>query len=107
MATNFAVRPLPEMWTTDLPVEISKLVVNTWQTAEWLAWERVWRPELAKRGITPDMLELVGNPERPAGIAASSPVKGARSGLIDWEADAETTAVLTGMRRLVAELDRT
>jgi hypothetical protein len=90
----------------DLPAGISKLVVNTWETAEWLAWERVWRPELAKRGITPKMLELVGNPEHPTGIAACSPERGSRSGLIDWEADAEKTAVLTGMRRLVAELDR-
>jgi hypothetical protein len=69
-------------------------------------WERVWRPELAKRGVTPEMLKPVGNPERPTGIAASSPGKGRRSGLIDWEADAEKTAVLTGMRRLVADLDR-
>jgi hypothetical protein len=105
MATNLAIRPPQAMWS-DLPIEVSKLVVNIWQTAEWLAWERVWRPELAKRGITPDMLELVGNPERPTGIAAFSPARGSRSGLIDWEADAEKTAVLTGMRRLVAELDR-
>jgi hypothetical protein len=103
---NFAAKALPANTCRDLPAEISKLVVNTWQTAEWLAWERVWRPELAKRGITPDMLELVGNPERPTSIAAVSPARGSRSGLIDWRTDAEKTAVLTGMRRLVAELDR-
>jgi hypothetical protein len=91
----------------DLPAGISKLVVKSWQTAEWLAWERVWRPELAKRDVRPEMLELVGDPEHPTGIAAFSPDRGSRSGLIDWEADAERTAVLTGMRRLVAELDRT
>ena len=106
MATNLAIRPLPAM-RSDLPVEISNLVVSTWQTAEWLAWERVWRPELAKRGITPKMLELVGNPEHPTGIAAFSPDRGLTVGTDRLEkADAERTAVLTGMRRLVAELDR-
>ena len=90
----------------DLPAWISRLIVDIWQTAEWLTWERVLRPELAKRGVTPEMLEPVGDPERPTGIAAVSPVKGWRSGSIDWQADKEMTAILTGMRRLVAELDR-
>jgi len=90
----------------DLPAWLSNLVVNTWQTSEWAVWERVWRPELAKRGVTPDMLEPVGNPDRPTGIAATPPDREWRSGRIDWEADADITAVLTGMRRLVAELDR-
>ena len=90
----------------DLPAWISRLIVDIWQTAEWLMWERVLRPELAKRGVTPEMLEPVGDPERPTGIAALSPDKGRRSGSIDWEADAEMTAILTGMRRLVADLDR-
>lgn len=85
---------------------LSELVANTWRAAEWLAWERVWRPELARRSVTPDMLEPVGDPSRPTGISAFSPERGWRSGRIDWEADAELTAVLTGMRRLVDELDR-
>lgn len=90
----------------DLPAWLATLTVNTWHRPEWDVWERVWRPELAKRGVTPDMLEPVGDPGRPTGIAASPPDRGRRSGRIDWEADAEMTAVLTGMRRLVAELDR-
>ncbi len=90
----------------DLPVWLSELVANTWRKPEWDTWERVWRPELAKRGVTPDLLEPVGDPEHPAGISAFSPDRGWRSGHIDWEADAPQTAVLTGMRRLVAELDR-
>jgi hypothetical protein len=52
------------------------------------------------------MLEPIGDPGRPTGISASPHEKGRRSGSIDWDADAEKTAVLTGMRRLVAELDR-
>ena len=102
---NLAATPLPANTCRDLPVGFSKLVAATWQTAEWLAWERVWRPELAKRGVTPEMLELLGDPEHPTGIAASAPDRTSRSGLIDWEVDPERTAVLTGMRRLVAELD--
>jgi len=90
----------------DLPSWLSNLVENIWQPPEWRTWERVWRPELAKRGVTPDMLEPVGDPERPTGISAASPDKRWRSGGIDWKADPELTAVLTGMRRLVAELDR-
>jgi hypothetical protein len=90
----------------DLPVWLSELVENTWRAPEWLIWERVWRPELAKRSVTPDMLEPVGDPGRPDGISALSPDHGWRSGRIDWQADADLTAVLTGMRRLVDELDR-
>ena len=104
MSGAFALPPV-HAWQA-LPAWLSALVENTWQRPEWTVWERVWRPELAKRGVTPEMLKPVGNPERPTGIAASSPGKGRRSGLIDWEADAEMTAVLTGMRRLVADLDR-
>jgi hypothetical protein len=90
----------------DLPDWLSRLVAGTWQRPEVDLWERVWRPELAKRGVTPDMLEPVGDPDRPTGISASPPGRGWRSGRIDWEADADRTAVLTGMRRLVAEFDR-
>ena len=89
-----------------LPMWLLHLVEDTWRLAEWRVWERVWRPELAKRGITPDMLEPVGDPVRPRGISALSADKGRRWGGIDWEADPQLTAVLTGMRRLVAELDR-
>ena len=90
----------------DPPEWLSILVANTWQTPEWTAWERVWRPELAKRGVRPDMLEPVGDPDRPTAISVSLPGKGRRSGGIDWHTDAELTAVLTALRRLVDELDR-
>ena len=90
----------------DLPQWLSAVVANTWRAPEWTVWERVWRPELAKRGVTPDMLEPVGDPNHPVGISASLEGKGWRSGSIDWESDAPLTAVLTGMRRLVDELDR-
>jgi len=90
----------------DLPAWLSALVANTWQRPEWDVWERVWRPELAKRGVTPGMLEPVGDPDLPTGISASPAGKGWRSGRIDWEADADRTAVLTGLRRLVDELDQ-
>jgi hypothetical protein len=53
------------------------------------------------------MLEPVGAPERPTGISACPPGRAWRAGQIDWQADAELTAVLTGMRRLVDDLDRT
>jgi hypothetical protein len=43
---------------------------------------------------------------RPTGISASPAGKGWRSGRIDWEADAQLTADLTGLRRLVDELDQ-
>ena len=89
-----------------LPAWLSDLVEKSWQLPEWRVWERVWRPELAKRGVTPDMLEPVGDPALPTGISVLSAGKGRRSGAIDWEADPQLTAVLTGMRRLVAELDR-
>ena len=90
----------------DLPVWLTELVANTWRAPEWSVWERVGRPELARRGVTPEMLEPVGDPVRPTGISAFSPERGWRSGGIDWVADAELTAVLTGMGRLVDELDR-
>ena len=90
----------------DPPEWLSMLVANTWQTPEWAVWERVWRPELAKRGVRPDILEPVGDPDRPTAISVSLPGKGRRSGGIDWVADSELTAVLTGLRRLVDELDR-
>ena len=90
----------------DLPLWLSELVADTWKRPEWEAWERVWRPELAKRGVTPAMLEPVGAPERPTGIAAATAGRAWRAGSIDWQADPELTAVLTGMRRLVADLDR-
>ena len=97
---------LPPVTWQALPAWLSELVENTWHKPEWDTWERVWRPELAKRGVTPDMLEPVGSPERPTGISAASPDRGWRSGGIEWETDADLTAVLTGMRRLVTELDR-
>ena len=103
MPVAFALPPAPT-WQP-LPAWLSDLVENTWRKPEWDTWERVWRPELAKRGVTPDMLERVGDPERPTGISASSPDKGRRSARIEWDTDAELTAVLTGMRRLVAEFD--
>jgi hypothetical protein len=103
---NSTARHLSVTTWKELPEWLSTLTVNTWQKPEWEVWERVWRPELAKRGVTPEMLEPVGNPEHPTGIAASCPAGDRRSGSIDWEADAAMTAVLTGMRRLVAELDR-
>jgi hypothetical protein len=90
----------------DPPEWLSMLVANTWQRPEWAVWERVWRPELAKRGVAPDMLEPVGDPDRPTGISVSLPGTGRRSSRIDWGTDAELTAVLTGLRRLVDELDR-
>jgi hypothetical protein len=100
----FALPPV-NTWQA-LPAWLSELVENIWRKPEWDTWERVWRPELAKRGVTPDMLEPVGSPEHPTGISAASAEKGRRSGRIEWETDAELTAVLTGMRRLVADFDR-
>ena len=94
-----------EPWR-DLPEWLSALVANTWKAPEGVVWEQVWRPELAKRGVTPEMLEPVGDPEHPTGIATAVPGKGRRWGRIDWESDPGLTAVLTGLRRLVDALDQ-
>jgi hypothetical protein len=67
-------------------------------------WEDVWKPELAKRGVTPDMLGYVGDAARPLAIDVSPPGKGWRSGKFDWDADGER-AVPEALRRLVQSLD--
>ena len=88
----------------DAPKWLLDLVVSVWQRDDWRALE-VWRERLAKRDVTPDMLEPVGDPTRPIAISATPPGMGWLSGTIDWHGDSERTAVLNGLRRLVEELD--
>lgn len=69
------------------------------------AFREVWAPQLAKRGVTPDLLAPVGPPDRPIAIATGQGYSGAwASGTVDWSDD--TTAILTGLLRLVEALDR-
>jgi hypothetical protein len=85
----------------DAPIWFIELVRSTWGEAEWRAWEEVWKPKLAERGVTPDMLSVIGGPTRPLAISALG--KRMCSGKISWE-DGDT-AVLDAIRLLVAELD--
>jgi hypothetical protein len=66
------------------------------------AWEEGWEPELAKRGVTPDMLGYVGEPDRPLAIDVSPPGKGWRAGKLDWDAEGDR-AVLEAFSAACAE----
>jgi hypothetical protein len=69
----------------DAPEWLNSLIAGRPQATEVLRlWETVWKPELAKRGISPDMLGYVGDPAKPRAIDVSPP----------------------GVRRLVQNLDR-
>jgi hypothetical protein len=96
--------PIPEPAWQDAPFWLVELVRGTWEVPEWRAWDAVWEPELAKRGVTPALLEPIGDPARPEGISARPPGGRWCSGEIRWEADDERTAVLEGIRRLVDDL---
>jgi len=87
----------------DLPGWLHDLVRNVWEGPEWQAWERVWKPELAKRGVTPDMLEPFGDPRQPLAIEVRRPGMRSCSGKID-EADGRA-AVLEALLQLVRDLD--
>ena len=73
----------------------------------WHFWGKEWKPQLTKRGVTPDMLDpikaqgaarLVGIHTRPpGGISANAK--------IDWS-EGEGHAVLSALNRLVHDLDR-
>jgi hypothetical protein len=68
------------------------------------AWREVWAPELANRGVTPELLAPVGPPDRPIAIATGQGYSGPwRSGKVDWS-DGEV-AILNALRRLVEALD--
>ncbi len=89
----------------DMPEWLNKLVAGRPGAADvYRAWEDVWKPELAKRGVTPDMLGYVGDAARPRAINARPPGRGWRSGAFDWDADGEL-AVLEALRRLVQNVD--
>ena len=89
-----------------MPKWLNELVAGQPGAADtYCAWEDVWRPEFAKRGVTPDMLGYVGDSARPRAIDVSSPDKGWRSSKFDWDRDGEL-AVPEALRRLVQELDR-
>jgi hypothetical protein len=89
----------------DMPEWLSGLVAGRPAAADvYRLWEDVWKPELAKRGVTPDMLEPVGDPAEPLAISATPPSKGWRSGAIEWETDGDF-AILQAIRRLIAQLD--
>jgi hypothetical protein len=88
-----------------MPKWLNELVVGQLRAANtYRAWEDVWKPELAKRGVTPDMLGYVGDPARPTAIDVSPPNKGWRSGRFGWDADGELAA-LEALPRLVQNLD--
>jgi hypothetical protein len=85
----------------DAPAWLIELARGTWGEPEWRAWER-WKVELAKRGVTPDMLSAVGDPTRPDAITA--PARRTCQGRVSW--DDPRTAVLDALRLLVADLDK-
>jgi hypothetical protein len=68
----------------DLPGWLHDLVRGVWETPEWLTWENTWKLELAKRGVTPDMLEPLGDPRKPLAVEATPPALRRCSGKIDW-----------------------
>ena len=88
----------------DAPEWLTDLVRGTWGAAEWQAWENVWRPELAKYGVTPEDLRPVGDPGKPVAIDARPPGGSWCHGRVEWEADGEQAAVLYALRRLVEDL---
>lgn len=88
----------------DAPAWLVELVRGNWGEPEWRAWEDVWKPALATRGVMPDMLNPVGDPARPLAISTSPPDARWCQATIDWEADGNT-AVLDALRRLVDDLD--
>lgn len=88
-----------------MPKWLNELVAGQPGAADtFRAWENVWKPELTKRGVTPDMLGYVGDPAHPRAIDARTPDKGWRSGKLDWDADGDR-AVLEALRRLVQSFD--
>lgn len=89
----------------DAPAWILELAVGIWDAPEWMAWERL-RGQLAEIGVTPDMLEPIGDPNRPTGVSAAPVEKGWRHGRIAWDADGQKSALLNGIARLLDELER-
>jgi hypothetical protein len=88
----------------DAPVWLIDLAVGGWGPHEWRAWEEVWKPELGRRGIKPEMLEPIGDPSRPLAISVDPPGRRWCSGKIRWDVDGDT-AILEALRRLVQDLD--
>jgi hypothetical protein len=76
---------------------------GVWETPEWLTWENTWKLELAKRGVTPDMLEPLGDPRKPLAVEATPPALRRCSGKIDWTDG--RSAILDALLRLVRDID--
>ena len=87
----------------DAPTWLTKLLAASNVTAYY---EEVWKPQLAKRGVTPDMLRPVGDsPGRPSHITIDDPGLSWCSVEIRWELGGDTV-MLDAIRRLIIELDK-
>jgi hypothetical protein len=88
-----------------MPNWLSALVRGRWSEADWQLWDDDWRPELERRGVTPELLDPVGSDfTRPTGIGVRVPGGRWCSADLDWEGDGEK-AVFFALQRLVDELD--
>jgi hypothetical protein len=88
----------------DMPEWLNKLIADRPRAADvFLKWEDRYRPELSKRGVTPDMLEPISDPDQPTGIGVRPKGKVWAHARIEYDGD--DPRILDALDLLIRNID--